>query len=48
MAHPVVFEVRDQAEGDQPGEHARAVNVRLAEHELPGADNSALPREKLG
>jgi cold shock CspA family protein len=44
---PVEFSVGDN-EGDRPGEHPRAVNVRLREDVLPAEDNEPLPREKLG
>lgn len=44
---PVEFSVGARDEGDQPGEHPRAVNVRLAEDVLPASDNEPLPREKL-
>jgi cold shock CspA family protein len=44
----VDFAVNEHAEGDQPGEHPRAVGVRLSASELPAADNEALPRQKTG
>lgn len=44
----VVFEAKDHAQGDRPDEHPRAVNIRLAEGEVPAVDNSVLPREKTG
>jgi len=33
--------------GDEPDEHPRAVNVRLAEGEVPSPGNEPLPPEKL-
>ena len=45
---PVEFEVRREREGDEPGEHPRAVSVRLAEGAMPAVDHEALPREKTG
>ena len=32
--------------GDRPGERPRAVEVRLADWELPAVDNESLPPEK--
>ena len=43
----VDFSVSDNHGGDEPGEHPRAVNVRLAEDVMPAEDNEPLPREKL-
>ena len=42
----VIFEVDDNPEGDRPGEHPRAVNIRLAEYAAPAVDNEVLPPEK--
>jgi cold shock CspA family protein len=42
----VEFEVNRDASGDQLGEHARAVNVRLAPEALPAADHEVLPPGK--
>ena len=42
----VDFEVKRDASGDLPGEHARAVNVRLAPEALPAADDEVLPPGK--
>jgi cold shock protein len=42
----VEFEVDRDASGDQPGEHARAVSIRLAPGALPAADHEALPPQK--
>ena len=48
----VVFEIdRDPVPGgtgDEPGERPRAVNVRLADDEMPAVDNVPLPPEKVG
>ncbi|HEX6510989.1 MAG TPA: cold shock domain-containing protein [Chloroflexota bacterium] len=45
---PVDFSVSTNPKGDEQGEHARAVNVRIAEDVLPASDNEPLPPEKLG
>jgi cold shock CspA family protein len=42
------FDVKAHATGDEPGEHSRAVSVRLAPNAVPAADHEALPAEKLG
>ncbi|MGH2371163.1 MAG: cold-shock protein, partial [Chloroflexota bacterium] len=39
----VEFDVRHHVEGDEPGEHPRAVNVRLAPDAVPAADHEVLP-----
>jgi cold shock CspA family protein len=44
----VEFEVQRHASGDEPGEHARAVNVRLAPEALPAVDHEVLPPQKTG
>ena len=44
----VEFSVSPHHEGDEPGEHQRAVNVRIAEDVIPAEDNEPLPPEKLG
>ena len=41
----VVFEA-GQETGDQPGEHTRAVNVRLAPGQTAAVDHEILPEEK--
>lgn len=46
--HRAIFEAKEQSAGDEPGEHPRAVNVRLAESELPATDHAKLPPEKTG
>ncbi len=43
----VEFEVASEAEGDEPGEHRRAVNVHFAVGELPAADHEELPPGKV-
>jgi cold shock CspA family protein len=43
----VNFESVWDAPGDQPGEHPRAVSVRLADFEIPAEDNELLPEEKV-
>ncbi len=43
----VEFEIASHAEGDEPGEHRRAVNVHLAPMEVPAADNEDLPFGKV-
>ena len=45
---PVEFSVSTNTKGDEPGEHPRAVNVRLREDVLPADENEPLPPEKLG
>jgi cold shock CspA family protein len=44
----VEFEVDRNPVGDEPGEHMRAVSIRLAEGALPAVDHEVLPPEKLG
>ena len=44
----VEFGVQAYGEGDEPGEHPRAVNVRLAPDAVPAADHEVLPPEKVG
>ncbi len=46
--HEVDFAVTEHAAGDEPEEHPRAVQVRLAPSQLPASDNEPLPPEKLG
>jgi cold shock CspA family protein len=41
------FEAVWDAPGDEPGEHPRAVSVRLADFEVPAEDNELLPEEKI-
>lgn len=43
---PVEFNADDDNPGDRPDEHARAINVRLAEDAVPAVDNEPLPPEK--
>ena len=43
----VEFTVDDNAAGDQPGEHPRAVSIRLTTGEFPAVDNEWLPDEKV-
>jgi cold shock CspA family protein len=43
----VEFEAVDHADGDEPGEHRRAVNVHLGEGEVPAADHEDLPDQKV-
>jgi cold shock CspA family protein len=43
----VVFEARDRAAGDQPGERRRAVNVRLANDAAEAPDHERLPSFKV-
>ena len=43
---PVHFEVDRDAPGDEPGEHARAVNVRLAGAGVPTEESAALTAEE--
>jgi cold shock CspA family protein len=45
--HHVEFVAREHTPGDEPDEHPRAVEVRLAPEELPAVDNEALPEEKI-
>ena len=42
----VVFEAGHETQGDEQGEHPRAVNVRLAPNETPAVDHEVLPEEK--
>ena len=44
----VVFEVYREPKGDEPNERPRAVNVRLADDEVPAVENVPLPAEKVG
>ena len=44
----VEFGVKEHAEGDEPGEHPRAINLRLAEGAIPAAEHETLPRAKTG
>lgn len=43
---PVTFEVSEDP-GDQPGEHLRAVNVRMTDEAIPAIENEPLPPEKI-
>lgn len=43
----VLFEAHEGA-GDEPEEHVRAVDVRLAPDAIPAVDNEPLPPGKLG
>ncbi len=43
----VDFQASWDNKGDEPGEHPRAVNVRLADFEIPAEGNELLPDEKL-
>ena len=43
----VEFMVRSDEPGDEPGEHPRAVNIKLAADEVPTADHERLPRRKI-
>jgi cold shock CspA family protein len=42
------FEIDRDPVGDRPGEHLRAVSIRLADDGVPAVDNEVLPPEKLG
>ncbi len=42
----VDFAMDEHATGDRPGEHPRAVSIRLAEDAIPGVDNAPLPDQK--
>jgi cold shock protein len=44
----VEFGARPPEEGDKPGEHARAVSIRLSEDAMPAPDHEQLPPEKTG
>jgi cold shock CspA family protein len=44
----VVFEAGGDSSGDEGGERPRAVNVRLADDEMPAVENVPLPPEKVG
>ena len=46
VGQAVDFSVGAADPGDQPGEHPRAVNVRLARETLPAEGGEPLPREK--
>jgi cold shock CspA family protein len=43
----VEFEIASNTEGDQPGEHRRAVNLHLAPNEMPSSDFEQLPDQKI-
>ncbi|MCC6178749.1 MAG: cold shock domain-containing protein [Chloroflexi bacterium] len=43
----VIFDPGGLEHGDQPGEHSRASDVRLAPDAVPAADNTVLPTEKV-
>lgn len=44
---PVEFHAEDEeAPGDRPSEHLRAIDVRLAPDAVPAVDNEPLPPEK--
>ncbi len=43
----IVFEVDRDPQGDEPGEHPRAVNIKLAADEVPTADHERLPKRKI-
>jgi cold shock CspA family protein len=40
------FDAKAHVTGDEPGEHPRAVSVRLAPDAVPAEDHEALPAEK--
>ena len=40
------FDVKEHATGDEPGEHPRAVSVRLAPGAVPAEAHEPLPPEK--
>ena len=42
----VEFGVREDREGDEPGEHPRAVSIKLAEDATPAVDHEVLPEGK--
>src|SRR5690242_7974022 len=44
----VEFSVNPHAQGDEPGEHPRAVNVRIVEDVMPADEHEPLPPDKLG
>lgn len=43
----VEFEVQGETEGDRPREHPRAVNIRLADAEVPATDHELMPPGKV-
>jgi cold shock CspA family protein len=43
----VVFEVDRDPQGDRPGEHPRAVNIKLAADQPATADHEPLPERKI-
>jgi cold shock CspA family protein len=44
----VEFGIAGEAPGDEPGEHPRAINVRLAPDAAPAVDHEVLPPQKTG
>jgi cold shock CspA family protein len=44
----VEFRAAEHAEGDEPGEHPRALAVRLADDAIPASDHEVLPAAKTG
>ena len=45
---PVDFNTEEGGQaGDQPDEHARAIDVRLGADAVPAVDNEQLPEEKI-
>lgn len=44
----VEFDVNNDAKGDRSDEHPRAINVRLADDQMPAVDHEVLPRQKTG
>ena len=44
----VEFEIDRDPQGDEHGEHKRAVSIRLADGAIPAVDHEVLPPEKLG
>lgn len=43
---PVIFDVKEHAQGDAPEEHPRAVSIRLAEDAPPVVEHTVLPPAK--
>jgi cold shock CspA family protein len=43
----VEFEIATNTEGDEPGEHRRAVNVHLGPNEMPAEGFEDLPDQKI-
>lgn len=43
---PVTFDTDDDAPGDRPDEHIRAINIRLGEDAPPVVDNELIPPQK--